>query len=115
MSTKGARGWAKVRGAVLGKSRPFFVYPWKKSLQIDAVVLLWMTLLPLLIGLPLCLIPFESDVELSVSHHRLYAYVGMCMLGLVSGIHHHSCSDDVYSCVQVSFSTRGWDSTSIST
>ena len=94
MNTKGKRGWAKVRSAILGKSRPFFVYPWKKSLQIDVVVLLWMTLLPLFIGLPICLIPFESDVELSVSQHRLYAYVGMPMLGLVSGIHHLYLSSD---------------------
>lgn len=85
MSAAASGGWAKVRGAVLDKNRPFFVYPWKKSLQIDGKVLLWMISLPLSMGLPVCLMNFEPDTDLPIEQHQLYKYVGMCMLGLVTG------------------------------
>ena len=41
--------------------------------------------MPLSMGLPICLTPFEPDTELSPSKHQLYSTMGMCMLGLVTG------------------------------
>lgn len=82
----GQSGWDKVRGKVLDSSRPFFVYPWKQSLRIDAMVLISMISFPLFMGLPISLMKFEPDTDNSVDNHKLYMYAGMSMLGLTTGL-----------------------------
>lgn len=86
MSVVAKNGWDKVRNAVMSNRRPFFVYPWKESLRIDADVLSWMITMPLLTALSIALIPFQSDTDLPLKDHQLYTKVGMAILGLVTGM-----------------------------
>lgn len=81
-----SQGWARVAGKLLDSSRPFFVYPWKQALLVDLRVLLWMILHPLLVGVLLACLPFETDTQDHESKdHMIYAFVGMGVLGLQTG------------------------------
>ncbi|CAD7695926.1 unnamed protein product [Ostreobium quekettii] len=83
-----SRGWSKVQGKLLGnKQRPFFVYPWKTSLWVDFKLLAWMMGFPLAIGLGLVFLSFKDKVlETTPDDHKLYAFVGMPLLGFATGV-----------------------------
>ena len=82
-----SRGWSKVQGRLMkDNKRPFFVYPWRLSLKVDLMIMLWMTCLPLILGLPLVFLPFKGDVvDTTRDDHTLFAYVGMPLLGFATG------------------------------
>eukprot|EP00210_Caulerpa_lentillifera_P002260 g2171.t1 len=83
---KMSQGWARVSGKLLDSSRPFFVYPWKQALLVDFRVLLWMIIHPLITGFLLACLPFDTDTKDKKStDHKLYAFLGMGILGLQTG------------------------------
>ena len=78
-----SQGWARVAGQLLSSSRPFYVYAWKQALLVDFKIALRMIGIPLVIGVILACLPFNTDVE--KKDHPLYAFVGIGILGFQTG------------------------------
>ena len=82
-----SQGWARVSGRLLNSSRPFYVYAWKSALRVDLLVMLRLTGLPLSVGLILACLPFNANTDVhGTSDHALYAYMGMGLLGIQTGL-----------------------------
>ncbi|GMH37589.1 hypothetical protein BSKO_05462 [Bryopsis sp. KO-2023] len=84
LKTHNNSGWQVLREKL--QQRPFFVYPWSQSLAVDIKILTWMVMFPLVIGLPVALMPFDPSLDTPANEHTYLLYVGMPILGAVTGL-----------------------------